>query len=267
MDKKQYLLGCFLFAFFFQPYFCYSKITTGKASLIGASSGASFVGTGAALAAMIFINNTQKDRLSSVTPKRKKYRNHNQQIKLPTTVRQASLRSSKSQQDRTLNKPIKRWCDILKEWRRGEVSPALLDGLRNRNCYFETTPLTREGDTHFRYKIIDAKLTSKPNASPFGDQVEGPQGGIVAFENLGRDGWLVSPTDNGEHFANIHEFAKNASDEQIAKLFVTLAETAIDGADQYGKIWVSTHGGGVSWLHGRIDSEPRYYHTQAFKKL
>ena len=30
-------------------------------------------------------------------------------------------------------------------------------------------------------------------------------------------------------------------------------------------VWLSTEGSGVPWLHVRMDSRPKYYHTREFK--
>jgi hypothetical protein len=40
---------------------------------------------------------------------------------------------------------------------------------------------------------------------------------------------------------------------------------AADGADPLSKRWVSTSGLGVSWLHLRIDSAPKYYNYVPYK--
>jgi len=32
-------------------------------------------------------------------------------------------------------------------------------------------------------------------------------------------------------------------------------------------VWLSTAGGGVSWLHVRLDDRPKYYHHAAYRVI
>jgi hypothetical protein len=45
-----------------------------------------------------------------------------------------------------------------------------------------------------------------------------------------------------------------------------VGEIAGNALGQDAPTWMSTHGGGVPWLHMRFDPAPKYYHHEAFKR-
>jgi len=89
---------------------------------------------------------------------------------------------------------------------------------------------------------------------------------VVSFPNLGGDAQLVVPTpiSSPDHYAHLAVFVRNAPQDQIQKFWKTIAiefESLIDEKT----VWLSTAGLGVSWLHVRIDSRPKYYRFQEYK--
>jgi|TARA_B110000114_G_scaffold61516_1_gene65428 hypothetical protein len=69
--------------------------------------------------------------------------------------------------------------------------------------------------------------------------------------------------------SSLFVFAKYAPAKLKHDLFVSLAN-AIDkklGLDPTNPVWVSTNGGGVSWLHIRLDAKPKYYQYEPYKKM
>jgi hypothetical protein len=106
---------------------------------------------------------------------------------------------------------------------------------------------------------------------------------VVAFHNLRRDAMLVVPCPTHKqdfikpsaHFAHIAVFMRGAKDSHIVEFWravagavqAELAEAAAEGgrgADK--KLWLSTSGLGVSWLHVRVDSVPKYYNFAEYKR-
>lgn len=45
---------------------------------------------------------------------------------------------------------------------------------------------------------------------------------------------------------------------------IIVANEALDMLRNHAKIWISTYGLGVPYLHVRIDTRPKYYHTSKF---
>ena len=93
----------------------------------------------------------------------------------------------------------------------------------------------------------------------------------VEFANIARDSVLVSPLpEEGattSNYSHLKAFLKSAPTEKIDAWWAATANaysrTVRDAAGK--KIWLSTHGGGVEFLHARIDARPKYYHYEGFK--
>lgn len=84
--------------------------------------------------------------------------------------------------------------------------------------------------------------------------------GIVSFTNLGGDATLIvpSPRTNEDAYGHFASFLRNAPVLQVDALWQKIAGTVL-GMVSDRPIWLSTAGGGVAWLHVRIDSTPKYY--------
>ena len=86
-----------------------------------------------------------------------------------------------------------------------------------------------------------------------------------SFLNLGGDGTMIVPTpDNSFDGASIASFIRTASDNRIIALWALLGDE-IASKLNHKPIWLSTAGLGVSWLHIRLDSNPKYYRYSPYK--
>lgn len=92
--------------------------------------------------------------------------------------------------------------------------------------------------------------------------------GIVAFPNLGNDAFLVVPSPRGKAYAYGHlaAFVRNASSTQNHALWQRVG-IVMEQKLNTKPIWLSTAGGGVSWLHVRLDSYPKYYGFSPYRKF
>jgi hypothetical protein len=84
--------------------------------------------------------------------------------------------------------------------------------------------------------------------------------GIVAFPNLGHDAILVvpSPYRDNANYSGLADFFREAPiDQQRALWKVTAQQVKLNLSEK--PTWVSVAGGGISWLHIRLDSRPKYY--------
>ncbi|MDZ7694044.1 MAG: hypothetical protein U5K69_23475 [Balneolaceae bacterium] len=91
---------------------------------------------------------------------------------------------------------------------------------------------------------------------------------MVTFPNLGRDARLIAPCPlpDAPGYPHIGTFVRKAPREQIDQFWKVTATQMQQhiGSDPR---WLSTSGLGVFWLHARIDSRPKYYQTDEYKRL
>jgi hypothetical protein len=83
---------------------------------------------------------------------------------------------------------------------------------------------------------------------------------VVCFNNLGGDSLLITPcpiseSANYSHIAAFHRTAPH-SQQHVFWIAVAQAVLARVGTEP---LWLSTAGGGVDWLHMRLDARPKYY--------
>lgn len=83
---------------------------------------------------------------------------------------------------------------------------------------------------------------------------------ILTFRNLGGDATLVVPRPRVEHraYAHLGVFLREAPEAQRHALFRAVG-LALRRELTSKNTWLSTAGLGVSWLHVRLDSRPKYY--------
>ena len=74
------------------------------------------------------------------------------------------------------------------------------------------------------------------------------------------DATLVVPSPRGPDAAYGHlaAFVRGASEAQNHALWEAVGEAVEERLNQR-PLWLSTAGGGVSWLHVRLDARPKYY--------
>jgi hypothetical protein len=91
-------------------------------------------------------------------------------------------------------------------------------------------------------------------------------GSVAVFTNLGGDATLVAPCAGhaAQHCAHLAPFLRNAPAELICEFWQTLGQTLLERIGS-APAWLSTSGLGVSWLHARLDSQPKYYQHQPYK--
>ena len=92
----------------------------------------------------------------------------------------------------------------------------------------------------------------------------------IVFSGLGGDAMLVAPvlTKSDLQYQHLCSFMGSPSVEEKDALWKSVA-VAMDkelGSTNSPR-WLSTSGLGVSWLHVRIDSTPKYYSHQEYKKM
>ena len=147
----------------------------------------------------------------------------------------------------------------------------LLAGSNFISFYWEHPPLTI-GAMEFpaEFVLTDApSLTGlRADQATFSNQFEGASpDSVMVFDNLGGDATLVVPhtLEGTQSCAHIAPFVRGASAKLVCDLWRTTAETVIDSITEQ-PLWLSTSGLGVSWLHVRLDSRPKYYQYLPYKQ-
>lgn len=136
--------------------------------------------------------------------------------------------------------------------------------------YWELPPLTKAtiGDST-EFVLIEAPGLEgiSPEPQPFAGYFARATEDIVVFPNLGGDALLVVPTPaaRDDVYPQLATFLRGAPAEQIRALWRRTAETLI-GRLGDAPLWLSTAGGGVAWLHVRIDSYPKYYSHRPYAR-
>ncbi|MEO1053486.1 MAG: hypothetical protein AAFX87_22820 [Bacteroidota bacterium] len=108
----------------------------------------------------------------------------------------------------------------------------------------------------------------KPDLNAFADYIDRPEN-VVAFHNLRKDAKLIVPTKKADPktYKQLGSFIKQAPQEQVTNLFDTVGKNMIMEVEEGKTVWLNTAGLGVIWLHVRLDSRPKYYKIQTYKKV
>lgn len=132
--------------------------------------------------------------------------------------------------------------------------------------------------TDFRAHILAAIDNARTHANPATRETNNL---VTSFWNLGKDSLLVVPCPNDSEivpggrdsfqmYAHLAPFVRSKATEHIRALWSSVGQLALQmllspsrPADD--KLWISTSGLGVSWLHVRLDKRPKYYNYNPYK--
>ncbi|MEM7537169.1 MAG: hypothetical protein AAF639_33660 [Chloroflexota bacterium] len=135
---------------------------------------------------------------------------------------------------------------------------------------WETPPITTTtADRPFECVLLNSPgLARRPDIHAFSEYFpETPSSEIVIFANLGGDATLVVPCPAGEHavYGHLAAFVRHALEAQQHTLW-TAVGMAMEQRLSDKPVWLSTAGGGVSWLHVRLDDRPKYYGYAPYRR-
>ena len=139
------------------------------------------------------------------------------------------------------------------------------------NAYRWETPVVdlNRFDRPFEFIVRnDPSLDGPENCSAFQQYFDAAdeEQWIVEFPNLGGDAILVVPLPGGSHVDHCHlaSFIGSCSAEHESLLWKHVGMTMLERVSDV-PVWLSTAGGGVAWLHVRLDDKPKYYSHQPYK--
>lgn len=126
---------------------------------------------------------------------------------------------------------------------------------------WETPPLsTTTKSQYFECLLHDSPDLDVP-ADPTDFQSYFEEGAeVVRFKNIGGDALLIvpCPISRSANYSHIGAFHRTAPQTQLHEFWIAIAESVLArlGSEP---LWLSTAGGGVDWLHMRLDKRPKYY--------
>lgn len=126
---------------------------------------------------------------------------------------------------------------------------------------WETPPVTAASlEVGFEFVLVDSPyLAGQASPRAFSEHFASGEA-VAVFPNLGGDAMLVVPAPAGdrEHYAHLGAFLRGAPESQVHALWAAVGKAM---EEQVGgrPVWLNTAGGGVPWLHVRLDSRPKYY--------
>lgn len=129
---------------------------------------------------------------------------------------------------------------------------------------WETPPITlARVDRPFEFVLVDSPhLAPTPEPEAFAAHFASapPDVDVLAVPNLGHTATLVVPRQLAapRSYAHLARFVREAPEAQVHHLWQCVASHVKVRLSERA-LWLSTAGGGVSWLHVRIEGVPKYY--------
>lgn len=143
----------------------------------------------------------------------------------------------------------------------------LLRGADYGAFFWEHPPLCNSNiDLEAEFVLLDSPALARlrPDPGPFDSHFDTDKE-IVAFRSLCGDALLIAPSPCEPLAACAHMavFVRDAPLSLVGRLW---RETGRAMRESMGdqNIWLSTSGMGVSWLHIRLDSYPKYYQHRPY---
>tara|TARA_B110000037_G_scaffold222400_1_gene297039 strand:- start:1378 stop:1863 length:486 start_codon:yes stop_codon:yes gene_type:complete len=160
-----------------------------------------------------------------------------------------------------------KWKDKLKEWSKGKVLkyPTKI----NKPFFYETSFISSNYEEEYKEKFIESDLFDniKQNYKLFKKYIiKSKNKYVITFLNLSKTSLLIIPyPKQNKKFTTLKHFIDNSTKLQQKKFWKKVSNSIKKMLKIYKKVWVSTHGTGVPYLHIRIDTIPKYYITNKFK--
>lgn len=145
----------------------------------------------------------------------------------------------------------------------------ILSEISFRAYQLETPPVTSStADRPFEFVIHNSSgIDLPPDPGPFRQYFNSSddEDEIAVFNNLGNDAKLIapSPLQQDLNYSHIGVFTGEAPIRQQHRLWQRVGEVTEELISD-GPLWLNTAGGGVAWLHIRLDSRPKYYRHRPY---
>jgi hypothetical protein len=168
------------------------------------------------------------------------------------------------------------YAEVLELWQGDDSFRALFTTLLADAPYraylWETPPITRSTVTRgFEFVLVEsptlAGMTPDPEAFAGPFEAAGTGADVAAFANLGGDALLVAPCPQtpDDTYPHLAAFVRTAPMAQRQAFWRAVGAAVSDRLSDC-PLWLSTNGLGVAWLHVRLDSRPKYYVFEAYRR-
>lgn len=130
---------------------------------------------------------------------------------------------------------------------------------------WETPSITSAtADRSFEFVLLDTPgLAQHPDENAFAQHFRtAGENEVIEFPNLGKDAILIVPRPKSlpSNYGHLASFLRGAPDSQKHALWQLVGQAMTRRLNANRKpVWLSTAGAGVSWLHVRLDDQPKYY--------
>ena len=139
--------------------------------------------------------------------------------------------------------------------------------------FWELPPLQMDTLQYpYEHVVLEGNLLEQisPDPAAFLSLLSAVSEPVAAFPNIGGDAILVvpKPLAGATTYGHLGAFLRTAPEKQQHALLQTLGRATEDSLQQpSSRLWISTAGLGVPWLHVRLDSRPKYYRYQPYRVL
>lgn len=165
--------------------------------------------------------------------------------------------------------------EVVNHWKNTPIFRAFYNGILKDSSFeaffWELPPMTTQTlQQDFEFVLVNSTALPRGRANKRAFQAyfdQHPNEQILSFPNLSGDAQMVVPTPQSslQNYAHLANVVRNAPDNQLDELWRKIGEEYEKMLNQERPRWLSTAGLGVSWLHIRIDSRPKYYRFRAYK--
>ena len=151
------------------------------------------------------------------------------------------------------------------------IASSTYQALRWETPSVNATTVERE----FEFVLIDApslqrKENPRPFADPFKKQIKTDPSQVHAtFPNIGGNAVMVAPLPTnsaGVNHCHLASYLRTADQADGNALWLAVGK-AMQARLNERDVWLNTAGGGVAWLHVRLDDRPKYYHHANYKTV
>jgi hypothetical protein len=147
---------------------------------------------------------------------------------------------------------------------------ALLGGSDYEAFFWEHPPICNANiDSDAEFVLLESTTLAGLSADPkpFRPYFE-RDNDIVSFRSLGGDAFLIAPTPTEPLAACAHlaAFVRDAPVAQVQNLWHETGKAVRENLHDRN-LWLSTSGLGVTWLHIRLDSDPKYYQHRPYAAM
>lgn len=138
--------------------------------------------------------------------------------------------------------------------------------------FFETPPIDESlAGIESEFVLVSSAAVAglRADPQPFAAPLAAAAGPVICTPNLSGDAWLVVPRQQGPAaaYAHLARFLREGPPAQVDAMWAALGSAVLRWrASRAERLWVSTSGLGVSWLHLRLDTRPKYYSYGPYRR-